>query len=124
MAVMDPPRAIGFADRVDPEQDLDGLGPVSAIRRRIEKPHVELDVPAVVFGDVRAGGGKLVEGRDRGLHGAAPKNIGTASRLSHRPVASVGLLVSAMLQHHSLPALVRQDDDPCGLECPANLIPC
>src|SRR5690606_41862445 len=108
MAVMDPPRAIGFADRVDPEEDLDGLGPVRAIRCRIEKTHVELDVPAVVIGDVRAGGGKLIEGTDRGLHGAIPGSIGTVRRLAHRPVAAAGLLGSALLPHHSLPALASQ----------------
>src|SRR5690606_29923015 len=48
MAVMDAPCALRLKARVNPEQDLDRLGPVRTIGGGIEEPHVKLDVGPVV----------------------------------------------------------------------------
>ena len=54
MAVMDTAGTFGFRDWADTEKNLDGLPPVSAIGFRIEKATVELDVGAIVVGEMIA----------------------------------------------------------------------
>ncbi len=46
--------ALGFLSGIDAEQDCDGLAPIRAVRFRVEQPHVELHVSAVVTREHRA----------------------------------------------------------------------
>ena len=68
MAVMDLPGAFRFPNRVNSEQNINGFGPFCAITGSIEQPHIELDMRAVIFGQLVANRRDVVEGGDRGRH--------------------------------------------------------
>lgn len=68
MAVMDLPGAFRFPNRVNSEQHIDDFGPFRAIIGGIEQPHIELDMRAVIFGQLVANRCNIVEGRNRRCH--------------------------------------------------------
>ena len=68
MAVMDLPGAHWFQGGVDTEQNVDGFGPFRPIIGHIEQPHIELDMRAVIFGQLVANRCNIVEGGERRCH--------------------------------------------------------
>lgn len=68
MAVMDLPCALWFLNRVDTEQHINGFGPFRAIVGGIEQPHIKLDMPTIILGELVANGRNVVEGGGRRCH--------------------------------------------------------
>ena len=68
MAVMNLPGAFRFPNRINSEQNINDFGPFRPIIGRIEQPHIELDMRAVIFGQLVANRRDVVEGGDRGRH--------------------------------------------------------
>ena len=68
MAVMDLPGAFRFPNRINSEQNINDFGPFRPIIGRIEQPHIELDMRAVIFGQLAANRCNIVEGGKRRCH--------------------------------------------------------
>lgn len=68
MAVMDLPGAFRFPNRINSEQNINDFGPFRPIIGRIEQPHIELDMRAVIFGQLVANRCNIVERGKRRCH--------------------------------------------------------
>lgn len=78
MAVMDLPGAFRFPNRINSEQHIDGFGPFRPIIGGIEQPHIELDMRAVIFGQLVANRCNIVEGGKRRCHVEDPRKTQAA----------------------------------------------
>ena len=68
MAVMGLPGTFRFPNRVNSEQHIDGFGPFRPMIGGIEQPHIELDMCAIIFGQLVANRCNIVEGGKRRCH--------------------------------------------------------
>lgn len=123
MAVMDAARALRLKAGVNPEQDLDRLGPVRAIGGGIEEPHVKLDVGPVVSRQFLDIGRGVLERLDQPAHDEHPGLERAKGLWDPKPGSAIGderrrteavrllsdasrssLFFSAMNKQHSLSA--------------------
>src|SRR5690625_5978454 len=83
MAVMDLPGAHWFQGGVETEQNLDGFGPFRTIGVSIKQAHVELDMRAIIFGQLVADRRDVVKGDDCGCHVESRRRARSARSEEH-----------------------------------------